>query len=452
MKYPVYPEMKNSGIEWLGEIPEHWELTSLRYLTKKIQDGTHGSYKRINEGIPLLSAKNIKNGSVFVSESESLISYDDYREIMNNINIKKGDILLTIVGTIGRVAIYNLEDDVAFQRSVCIIKSKEHLQFKYLFYYMQSSFYQDQLVSKSKTSAQSGVYLEDVSSSLIIFPAFIEQKAIASFLDKETDRIDQLIDKKEHLIKLLQEKRQALISNVVTKGLDPDVPMKDSGIEWLEEIPEEWRISKIKYITARKNGAIKTGPFGSHLTASDMTGSEIKVYNQQNVLEKNLKAGDNYISKAKYQELKSFTIYVGDLLVTTRGTIGKTCIVPKGAEKGVLHPCLMRIQADNSKILNKYLEILIEDSGFLKEQLNLESNATTIEVIYSETMKNVRIPLPPLNEQQQIAEYMDKETSKIDNLIEKVTQQISNLKEYRQALISNAVTGKIDVREVYQDE
>ncbi len=136
---------------------------------------------------------------------------------------------------------------------------------------------------------------------------------------RETSKIDSLVAKKERLIELLQEKRTALISHAVTKGLDPDVPRKDSGVEWLGEIPAHWTLTTIKRLLVGQKGAIKTGPFGSHLHSSEMMDSEIKVFNQRTVIDRDILGGLNYISMAKFDELKAFEAFPGDLLITTRG-------------------------------------------------------------------------------------------------------------------------------------
>jgi type I restriction enzyme S subunit len=152
------------------------------------------------------------------------------------------------------------------------------------------------------------------------------------------------------------------------------------------------------------------------------------------------------LSLAKFNELRSFEVFPGDLLVTTRGTIGRCAILPMSAEQGILHPCLMRLQL-NQQCSGRFIEILIQESGRILEQLRLMSNATTIEVIYSESLKEVWLALPPHPEQTAIATYLDRETAKVDKLVEKVEAAIARLQEYRTALITAAVTGKIDVRE-----
>ena len=219
---------------------------------------------------------------------------------------------------------------------------------------------------------------------------------------------------------------------------------KPSGVEWLGDVPEHWDVRRLKDMLLSRKGAIKTGPFGSQLLSSEMYEGEIKVYNQRSVIDSDFESGENYISKEKYMELKEFETFPGDFLITTRGTIGRCSILPQNAEKGILHPCLMRLQTDKSKIIDRFLEIIIEESNVVFEQLKLKSNGTTIEVIYQDSLKNVITPLPPISEQQAIAAFLDSETGRIDALVAKKERLIELLREERSALISSAVTGGLD--------
>ena len=288
-------------------------------------------------------------------------------------------------------------------------------------------------------------------------PPFVEQIAIANFLDRKTTEIDTLVTKKRALIEKLKEKRSALISRTVTRGLPPEAAraaglnpkpkLKHSSIEALGDVPEHWEVLRLKHLLMPKKGAIKAGPFGSQLQSSEMQDRDIKVYNQKNVIERDLEAGENYISLKKFEELTAFEVFPDDLLITTRGTIGRCIILPKGSERGILHPCLMRVQIRQEQCSNRYLELIMQESSVVIEQLRVKSNATTIDVIYSESLKEVWLSCPAIPEQHGIMAFLDRETAKIDSLIAKVEQAIERLQEYRTALITAAVTGKIDVRQ-----
>lgn len=215
---------------------------------------------------------------------------------------------------------------------------------------------------------------------------------------------------------------------------------KDSGVEWLGEVPAHWKIGPLKRFVMQRPGAIKTGPFGSQLTSAEMREGPVKVYNQRSVIDGDFSAGENYISDQKFGLLKAFETFPGDLLVTTRGTIGRAAVLPLDAEQGILHPCLLRVQVDPSILMARYLQFLVQDSHLLRTQLDLASNATTIDVIYSETMSNLLLAIPPLPEMAFLAGFLNRETARIDTLIAKQERLIELLQEKRQALISRAVT------------
>jgi type I restriction enzyme S subunit len=177
-----------------------------------------------------------------------------------------------------------------------------------------------------------------------------------------------------------------------------------------------------------------------------MLAGNIKVYNQRNVIDGDFEEGDNFITEEKFIALSSFETFPGDILVSTRGTIGRASILPRNAARGILHPCVLRVQPDPLVLNGEFLRTLIQDSHLLRTQIALMSNATTIEVIYSETMASLIVPVPPIKEQDEIIKYLDQENARVDTLIAEAESAITLLQERRSALISAAVTGKIDVR------
>lgn len=449
MKFRPYRKYKDSSVEWIGEIPEHWNIKKIRFASYvKGRIGWQGlrADEFIDEGPYLITGMHFKDGKVDW-DSCYHVSEERYNQAPE-IHVRIDDLIITKDGTIGKVAYINsLPGPTSLNSHLLIIRPlKEQYITRYLFWYFQANVFDIYVNLRQTGTTFFGISQEDIESFKFACPNIENQKQISDFLDQETSQINATTEKYQKLIELLKEKRIALISHAVTKGLNPDVKMKDSGVETIGEIPIHWTIKKIKYCIADKNGAIKTGPFGSQLKSADMEDSEIKVYNQETVISKDIQLGENYVSQSKYNELKAFQVYCGDILVTTRGTIGRCLIVPDNAEKGILHPCLLRIQVNDRKILREYLSLIIEQSDFVPKQLMILSCATTIEVIYQDNMRNIEIPLPPVNEQEDILKYLDQETSKIDQLIEKINKQIEQLNEYRTSLISHAVTGKIDVR------
>ncbi len=264
MRYPAYPSYKSSGIEWLGEVPKHWDVLPLRRRLKGIKDGTHGSFERVNDGVPILSAKNISAGKVFIGDTESMISREDWAEITRNGFPKKDDLLLTIVGTIGRSAVFESEEPVAFQRSVAFLRFRADQNPHFLRYALDSAVFQAQLQSYTNAAAQGGTYMGDVVAIPLVFPSSPEQRAIADFLDAETAKLDTLVATKRELIEKLTEKRTALISLTVTRGLPPEAAraaginsnakLKPSGIAWLGDIPDHWDVKQLKWAIMFQRG------------------------------------------------------------------------------------------------------------------------------------------------------------------------------------------------------
>ena len=257
-----------------------------------------------------------------------------------------------------------------------------------------------------------------------------------------------MIQKQEKLIGFIDEEKNALITESLTRGLNDGVIFENSGNAFIRQVPSHWSVRPLKSCLKPIKGALRTGPFGSELTAKDILEiGDIKIYNQRTVIDDDYLGGQNYISQDKFESLKSFESFPGDILVTTRGTIGRASIVPENAKKGILHPCLIRIQLNENLLLPEYLLMALNQSNLLISQLAYLSNSTTIEVIYSYTIANVSLPIPPIAEQKEILLFLNNKIKKIDILRNKAHSSINLLKEHRASLISAAVTGKIMVSE-----
>jgi len=436
-----YPKYRDSGIEWLGEVPKEWIVirsdSVTDYVRNQINPEDIKSDTVFHYSIPIVQ----ETGTGQLEPTEDLGS-------AKQLITKKTILVSKLNPRKATICIAEPQDEVTICSSEFVAIKATKCVLEYLYYLVSSEMNRQRLDARvqSVTRSHQRVYPSDIYRFWLALPSQDEQQAIVAFLDRETSRIDALIQKKERMIELLKEKRIALITQTVTKGLDPCVPMKDSGIEWLGKVPEHWGKKRIKDLLLPKKGAIKTGPFGSQLLSSEMDDSDVKVYNQKSVITKDFESGENYISFKKLETLKEFQTYPGDFLITTRGTIGRCAILPPDSETGILHPCLMRLQTNKEIVDDRFLELLIEESQVVIEQLKLKSNGTTIEVIYQDSLKNVTVFLPPIHEQLSIAAYLDMKTNKTDLLIYQIETSISLLREYRASLIHHAVTGKIDLR------
>jgi type I restriction enzyme, S subunit len=289
----------------------------------------------------------------------------------------------------------------------------------------------------------------EMASIRLAVPPVYEQRQIAAYLNRETAKIDKLIAKQHKLIKLLQEKRQAVISQAVTKGLDPNVKMKDSGVEWLGEVPEHWDIQKLSRLTL-KIGSGKTPRGGADTYKSE----GILFIRSQNVYDDGLRLADVvYIDSETDSELSSSRVQPGDIFLNITGaSIGRTCIAPSdiGAANVNQHVCIIRLSHD-SQVGREYLSWFLK-SNEIKNAIDFSQNGAAREGLNFEQISNFRVPIPTYEDQKVICEKITEIISGIDTILHRCRHSVDLLIEHRQALIAAAVTGKIDVRGLVTDE
>ena len=426
-----YDSYKDSGIEWIGEIPSHWEIATV------------GRLCILGRGRVISAIEIAENEGVYPVYSSQTENYG----IMGKINTYdfEGEYVTWTTDGANAGTVFYREGKFNCTNVCGTIQPKnwKQIDLKFLPYYLNLG---------TKFSVRLDINPKLMNNMMAKIPIAIppksEQTSIANFLDLKTSEIDEIIADKKRLLELYEEEKTAIINKAVTKGINPDAPMKDSGIEWLGEIPEHWEVKKIKHLLKKKKGALKTGPFGSQLKNSDLDSSgEFKVYTQRNVLDNDFIVGDDKINEVKFQTLKEFLIEEGDILFTSRGTIGVCNVFPADSEPGILHPCLIRIQIDRNRLNQDWIINYVNNSSLFIDNVKYESNATTIEVIYGGTLKETALPVPPIQEQQSIVHHIESECSKIDFKKARTEELIELLTEYRTALISEAVTGKIKVTE-----
>ncbi len=446
-----YKEYKDSGVQWIGQVPTHWILSKLKYGLKGMQDGTHGSYESVISENPLLSAKNVFEDGLHISDAERTISQKDYDSIVANGFPQYNDIVLCCVGTIGRCCIYKMKTPLAFQRSVTFLRVNKSLNPIFLLYSLRSDIFKPQYELYAKTTAQSGIYMGTVANMAIILPPLPEQQAIASFLDAKTKPIDDIIAKREKQIELLEEMKSTIISRAVTKGLNPDAKMKDSGIEWIGEIPDHWDVKCIKYIKANVPNAFVDCPFGSNLKSQHYV-EDGDVY----VIESGFITSGKFeyvrdmktITEEHFETIKRSECKENDIIIAKIGAyFGMAAVLPKLDKKSVVSGNSLKITLDNTIMLNDIFVYLMACSKKQNGYIGVV-NETAQPALSLYNLNHFKLPVAPLEEQKSIASYLDSETSKIDSRIAKRRKQIELLQEYKQALITAAVTGKMDVREL----
>ena len=442
-KYEVYAEYKDSGVKWLGEIPSDWKITALkRYCTVK------GGYAFASDifssvGEPVIRIGDIKaDGSISLENCKFIPA--QLAKSSHPYLVEKGQLLMAMTGaTIGKAGVY-VDDNPAYlnQRVGKFVIDSNGLNYNFLWYTLKTNGYQEYIKLTAFGGAQPNISDAGMVDYISCFPSLVEQTQIANFLDYETAKIDSLISKQEKLIELLKEKRQAVISHAVTKGLNPNVPMKDSGVEWLGEVPEHWSIWKFSHIAP----IITCGVASTPTYVEEDEG--MPFLSAQNIKNNKLSLHKfNYIPYSLHEQLTRYRKPErGDILVTRVGAgIGEACIVDIDLEFSV-YVSLTHIRVNQNIANNKFIMYFF-GTDYCKF-LNHEGTVTGGGVgnLNVNNVVKYKIGLPSLEEQQTIVDHIDNYIHQQDELILKAESAIHLMQERRTALISAAVTGKIDVR------
>jgi type I restriction enzyme, S subunit len=421
-----YPEYKESGIDWLGNIPSNWNVRKIKYgsriNSRTISEKTDPSYEI--EYVDISSVDSEKG----ITQTEKYL-FENAPSRARRI-VKDGDIIVSTVRTYLKAIapIINPPPNMIVSTGFAVITPIVELTRGFASYVFRSTYFIHTVVARSVGVSYPAINSSDISNIKIPVPSSSEQHAIATFLDRETSRIDTLIAKKQRQIELLQEKRSALISHLVTKGLDPDVRMKDSGVEWLGQVPDNWRVVRLKNVVNLINNKI------------DEVINGLRYVGLENI--KSWEGKLTHYNESLIPEGQVNTFESGDVLFSKLRPYLAKVIVPN--YKGMCTGELLVLRPH--KISQYYLLYLL----LSKEFIYLEDSSTygaKMPRANWEFIGNINIPIPPKNEQIKISNYLREDMNMMDNLIDIINKSIDFLKEYRTALISAAVTGKIDVRD-----
>ncbi|MCG6202367.1 restriction endonuclease subunit S [Psychromonas antarctica] len=439
-KYVAYPEYKDSGVEWLGDVPEHWLLTRVKYVAeltpkKPVVDRTLDC-----SFIPM---EKLKTDSIILDENKKIDAvYDGYTYFAD------GDILMAKVTPCfenKNIAIATgLTNQIGFGSSeIYTIRAGVSVDNRFLFYRLQEDGFMD-LATGAMTGAGGlkRVPSDTVTNYTYASPVLEEQTQIANFLDHETAKIDTLIDKQQQLIKLLKEKRQAVISHAVTKGLNPQAPMKDSGVEWLGEVPEHWEIKKNKYL----QDFITSGSRGWAGYYSDEGQLFFRITNlTRDTIEPKLESIKN-VQPPLGSEGERSRINNGDLLVSITADLGSVCVADESISGGYVSQHVSLCRPNKSVVNSRWLAYFILSDASKEQLLGAGYGGTKIQLSL-EDIRELVVAFPPEVEQTQIASFIDSKLHQFKLLVNKADEQVLLLQERRTALISATVTGKIDVRD-----
>ncbi|MFZ3208745.1 MAG: restriction endonuclease subunit S [Geobacteraceae bacterium] len=437
MKTATYATYKSSNARWLGDIPSHWKVKKLKFLATVQPSNVDKKTVEGEEPVLLCNYTDVYKNEYIDSQLDFMRATATKDEI-KKFSVDVGDVIVTKDS--------ETPHDIAVP--ACVAEKIEgllcgyhltqikpvDLDGRFLFRLFQSTGFSAQFTVAANGVTRFGLPQYAIANAFSPVPPIDEQEVIASFLDYKTAQIDALIAKKETLLTKLTEKRTALISHAVTKGLDPAVPMKDSGVEWLGEVPEHWDVKRIKYLTPVKRGASPRPIDDPRYFDEDGEYAWVRIAD--------VSASERYLEKTTQrlseigQEL-SVKMNPGGLFLSIAGTVGKPIITKI---KCCIHDGFVYFPW-----LKESIEFLYYIFSSGQPYLGLGKMGTQLN-LNTDTVGSIKIGVPPIDEQNSIVDYLDKKTGKIDEQTQKIRKAIDSLLEYRSALITNAVTGKIDVR------
>jgi type I restriction enzyme S subunit len=415
-RYHVYPEYKCSEVDWFDSVPVHWEVKRISYFAQlKSGDAIVSEQIEAEGQYPVYGGNGLRGYTSNYTHEGHYILIGRQGALCGNINYGEGKFWAS--------------------EHAIVVHPFLPTHTKWLGETLRAM----NLNQYNVSAAQPGLAVANITCLKVPFPSYAEQQAIANFLDHETAKIDTLIEKQQQLIQLLKEKRQAVISHAVTKGLNPNAPMKDSGVEWLGQVPEHWKVTKFNYEID-----LLEGP---GILAVDFHEEGVPLLRIQNVKEEFVTNDfKTYLSPAKVKtKWEHFRVSLGDLIISCSASTGLVSEVAQDTVGSIPYTGLIRLRPKSKLISKDFIRILVQSDLFF-EQINLLQAGSTIQHFGPYHLQQMYITLPPIREQLEIFQFVKKNLDLLDAVVQATNQQIELMMERRTALISAAVTGKIDVR------
>lgn len=450
-RYREPHEMKDSGVEWLGMIPKEWERKYLKFLIKKIIDNRGRTPQFGDIGIPMLEVKQITQGDKSPSLNfEKFVLADIVKEYERDC-VKEGDILISTVGaTSGKSVLVDKNPNYFIAQNVIGMRAKNNIHNVFLYYLLSSRYFKDSLESINKSNTIDNLKVSVFMNNFCIVSPKREQEKIATFLDQKTAEFDNIIAKKQAFIDKLAEAKKSLISEVVTGKKKISVnneklivenrkaeDMKDSGVEWLGMIPKEWGRGKLKLLSERTIVGI------AEATTQAYRDTGVPIVRATNLKNETILTDDLlYLDEKFANNISSKKLIEGDILTVRTGNAGISAVVPK--ELDGAHCFTMLITTLSKKANPKYINYILNSVNG-QSYFDITAWGTAQKNISVPILQEFILPITNPNNQQVIVDFLDQKTSELDKVIQKIKLQIEKLKEAKQSLISEAVTGKIEV-------
>jgi type I restriction enzyme S subunit len=417
---------------WVSKVPANWPKDWLKWA---VSLSTDRPTEQDVERLPYISNEAIE------SWTGNLLNPDPKPADADSRVFLRDDILFNKLRPYLAKVYHAKFDGLSSGELLCLRPSAKVFP-RYLFYLVSSKGFVDAVNAETFGTKMPRADWGIIGHAPLPLPAKEIQMRIAGFLDEKTAQIDALIAKKRTLLERLAEKRQAIITQAVTKGLDPSVPMKDSGIEWLGQIPAHWEVKRLKYLV-REGVGLQMGPFGGMLTELALEPTGFKLYGQENTIAGNFALGHRWIDEERYRSLSRYHLQPGDLVITRKGSLGSCRRFPSGALPGLADSDTIIIRFDEAKLLSTLAITLLHDAAYIAAQIDSNRRGAILAGLNSTVVGDLWIVCPSISEQEKIITHCSRFMSQIDRLSEAVKASIWQAMEYRSALITAAVTGQI---------
>ena len=456
----TYPEYKDSGVEWIGEIPKGWIEKRFKHLNQVVYSGEWGvepdgdqienlvnvirvtefDYKKLKIKPRIPTIRSL----VLETTSPKLVRYGDL------ILEKSGGGEKTPVGRLVMVR-HDVTTPTINSNFTNLIRTDDRYTDPRFVTYLYHTCYNLGVTRRNikQTTGIQNLFLYGIFDEKIFIPPLPEQKQISDYLDRKTQQIDDLIEKTERKIELLKEQRYSLINHCVTKGLEPNVEMKDSGVEWIGEIPKGWKLSRIKHVKSKEKYSLVDGPFGSDLKSEHFVDDGKVIVIESGFVTKGsfIQTRDfKKISYSHFEKVKRSQCKEGDIIIAKIGEYyGMSSVLPKLSSESVIsgNSCKLTVSIEVNREFVHLFFILLRYKGVIQREVN----QTGQPFISLDVINNLPILVPPRDEQDQIINFLNERLQNNDQIVDTETKRIDLLKEYRQSLISSAVTGKVRVTE-----
>ena len=426
-----YESYKDSGVEWLGEIPSHWETQRSKFLFKKIE-------RKVKEIDQIVTC--FRDGQVTLRANRRTDGFTNALKEHGYQGIRKGDLVIHAMDAFaGAIGVSDSDGKATPVYSVCLPYNKQKVNVYFYAYYLRNLALSGFITSLAKGIRERSTDFRyaDFAELLLPLPSYSEQQKIAQFLDDKTAKIDQAVDLTEKQIALLKEHKQILIQNAVTRGLNPDVLLKDSGVEWIEQVPEHWEVKKLKYLA-------KLSPSKSEITCNHEESCSFipmeKLKLNTLVLDEIKQIKNVYSAYTYFRDEDLLIAKVTPCFENKNFAIAKNLVNSIGFGSSEIY-----VLRTYNNLFNKFLFYRLQEQNFMEIAISKMSGTGGLKRVPSEFINNFQLALPPFCEQQKIADYLDTQTAKIDQAIALKTAHIEKLKEYKSVLINDVVTGKVRV-------